>query len=44
MDEFLEEEVRKIARDEIKKAENLNREKEKIKDPSSYHRRVKELR
>lgn len=44
MDELLEEEIRKIAREEIKRAESIRNEKEKIKDPSAYHRRIKELR
>jgi hypothetical protein len=44
MDEIQEEEIRKIVREEMRKAEKRKEAKEMIKDPSSPGRRIIEMR
>jgi hypothetical protein len=44
MDEIQEEEIRRIAREEIRKAERRKEAKEMVKDPSSPRKRIIEVR
>ncbi len=44
MDKILEEEIRKIVREEIKKAEKIKKRKAMLKDPSSSVRRRIEIK
>jgi hypothetical protein len=44
MDKIQEDRIREIVKEEIKKAERRKEEKEMIKDPSSYHKRHREIK